>query len=668
MSTFNLTQTLGLLDEYDSDIGFDMNLGEEDEYSPLDMCRLDENNNDTNPVTIHVYDSTDTMPDIESGVSVTLQVNEIQNSSDPSAVGDQSQDMNNMSSDKAHTPTSRGRSRVRQKESWQKEVRKRKRQSGQEYVNTKGDIICAKRVKLIKDCRGKCRYKCAHLFNNAEIEEINKTFWKFTDDEKFGFYGQTTEKLEHSVKKQDSRRKTTYKYYFLKGSEKIQVCKEFYLGVLQISDSRVRRFYEKSAEGTQYRDMRGRFNKVRTEFDSLQYVRDHINSFARVPSHYCRSSTSKEYLESGLSVKMMYEMYVEKCHEDGKSPVKLSMYRHIFNTDFNISFQKPKKDRCDMCEEIKMANLDKATSESIHKYQMHEDDRCKTKMERDSDRASENLVICFDLENVISLPKADIKNFFYRRKLNTFNLTAHCSKSKTAYNAIWCEAVAGRGANEISSALVAILKAVKADHPDVKSYTLWSDSCVSQNRNSVMTFALKRFMIDNNVDEIIQKYSCPGHSAIQEVDNIHSQIEKVLRAREVFSPVSLVRVMKNVRRKAPFKVIQLQRHHFTDYQKAGLGMKFHQVPFTKVKCLRYFRNDQLQIDYKISFADSHYKQAMILGRPVTRSGGSFLALPVPRPLSKHPVLSMEKRKDLSSMQKYMCEIDRRYYEAMKILI
>jgi len=112
MSTFNLSQTLGLLGEYDSDIGFNMNLGEEDEYSLLDMCRLDENNNDTNPVTIHVYDSTDTMPDIESGVSVTLQVNEIHNSSDPSAAGDQSQDMNNMSSDKAHTPTSRGTERI----------------------------------------------------------------------------------------------------------------------------------------------------------------------------------------------------------------------------------------------------------------------------------------------------------------------------------------------------------------------------------------------------------------------------------------------------------------------------------------------------------------------------------------------------------------------------
>lgn len=99
--------------------------------------------------------------------------------------------------------------------------------------------------------------------------------------------------------------------------------------------------------------------------------------------------------------------------------------------------------------------------------------------------------------------------------------------------------------------------------------------------------ALKRFMKDNNIDEIIQKYSCPGHSAIQEVDNIHSHIEKVLRVREVFSPVSLVRVLKNVRRKAPFKIIQMQGHHFTDYQREVIGMKFHQVPFTKVKCLRY---------------------------------------------------------------------------------
>lgn len=75
-------------------------------------------------------------------------------------------------------------------------------------------------------------------------------------------------------------------------------------------------------------------------------------------------------------------------------------------------------------------------------------------------------------------------------------------------------------------------------------------------------------MIDNNVDEIIQKYSSPGHSAIQEVDNIHSHIEKVLKAKEVYSPVSLVRVIRGVRKKTPFKIIQMQKHDFTDYQKA----------------------------------------------------------------------------------------------------
>lgn len=672
MSKFSLAQTLKLLQDYDSDIPDDdfevdnggdgdvtndISTGNDDLHSNNVLAGVSQN---VEEITVHVYDSLVDMDTTEN--TVTLQVQDLINNPNNSEQPSLTTDNNQATSDQSN----RGRTRVRKKETWEKEVRKRKRQSGQEYVNTRGHIVCEKKIRFTKDCSGKCKYKCGQIFSNRDVENIHRSFWNLSDNEKYGFYGQTTQKQVHGQKKKDSRRKNTYKYFFFKGCDKIQVCKEFYLSVLQIADSRVRRFYDKASNDTQFRDMRGQYNKVRTDEESLQFVRDHINSFNRVPSHYCRSSTTREYLESGLSIPSMYEMYTEKCQQNGQSPLKISMYRKIFKEDFNICFQKPRKDRCDICEEMKIVSEKGENSELYEKYEKHQEDKCQTKLERDSDRSSDKLVICFDLENVITLPKADVKNFFYKRKLNTFNLTAHCSQSKSAYNAIWCEAVAGRGANEIASALVAILKSVKADHPEYKSYTLWSDSCVAQNRNSIMTFALKRFMIDNNVDEIIQKYSCPGHSAIQEVDNIHSHIEKVLKAKEVYSPVSLVRVIKGVRRKTPFKIIQMQKHHFTDYQKAVLGMKFQQVPYTKVKCLRYVRSDQLHLDYKVSFSVSEYKQAEIIGRAITRNSAPFISLPIPRTLVKQPVLSTEKRKDLSSMLKYMCQIDRQFYIAMKI--
>ena len=104
----------------------------------------------------------------------------------------------------------------------------------------------------------------------------------------------------------------------------------------------------------------------------------------------------------------------------------------------------------------------------------------------------------------------------------------------------------GRGSNEIASALTLVLEKVVEKFPE--SLTLWSDSCVPQNRNSIMCFALKKFLASNpNLKNIIKKFGTPGHSAIQEVDNSHSHIEKSLKVFDIYSPHSFVRVLKSVR-------------------------------------------------------------------------------------------------------------------------
>ena len=71
-------------------------------------------------------------------------------------------------------------------------------------------------------------------------------------------------------------------------------------------------------------------------------------------------------------------------------------------------------------------------------------DKEESKSERDKDRADKKkAVICFDLQNVLTCPRANVSNFFYKRKLSVFNLTAHLSLTKKAYNAVWCEGTAG---------------------------------------------------------------------------------------------------------------------------------------------------------------------------------------------------------------------------------
>jgi hypothetical protein len=62
-----------------------------------------------------------------------------------------------------------------------------------------------------------------------------------------------------------------------------------------------------------------------------------------------------------------------------------------------------------------------------------------------------------------------------------------------------------------------------------------------------MSFALQNCMHSHpNVQLIEQKLCVPGHSSIQEVDNIHSHIEKVLQYAEVYSPLSLMCMLLKV--------------------------------------------------------------------------------------------------------------------------
>ena len=75
----------------------------------------------------------------------------------------------------------------------------------------------------------------------------------------------------------------------------------------------------------------------------VEGVHRHIKSFQTIPSHYCRKSTSKQYLPSELNIKQMYRLYVQCCEAESSEPVKESMYRNIFTKNYNISFQSRKK-------------------------------------------------------------------------------------------------------------------------------------------------------------------------------------------------------------------------------------------------------------------------------------------------------------------------------------
>lgn len=81
----------------------------------------------------------------------------------------------------------------------------------------------------------------------------------------------------------------------------------------------------------------------------------------------------------------------------------------------------------------------------------------------------------------------------------------------------------------------------------------WSDSCVPQNRNKIMSTAIIEFTLKNpRIKSVTMNYSVPSHSCIREVDNAHSQIEKHVKI-DIWSPLSFVRSLLKVNSKKPFK-------------------------------------------------------------------------------------------------------------------
>ena len=94
---------------------------------------------------------------------------------------------------------------------------------------------------------------------------------------------------------------------------------------------------------------------------------------------------------------------------------------------------------------------------------------------------------------------------------------------------------------------------------------------------------------------IEHKYCEPGHSSIQEMDNLHSQIEAVCRHTEIYSPVGLMRMLKKVHRSKPMKIIQMKSQDFKDFGSIARQGKYDRVPFPKVKSLLYKQDILLAI-------------------------------------------------------------------------
>lgn len=160
--------------------------------------------------------------------------------------------------------------------------------------------------------------------------------------------------------------------YYLptKENKVVRVCKSFFLSTLCISSQMIAYNRKRAENGVRSKAARPPAHNRICDV-ARQSVKDHINSFYRIESHYCRSSTQREYLEATLNKTRMFRLYQTSkyCH----SGVKSHLYSTIFDTEFNLGFHRPSKDLCDLCDKFKKAqDLNLLTEDMVEEKKAHD--------------------------------------------------------------------------------------------------------------------------------------------------------------------------------------------------------------------------------------------------------------------------------------------------------
>lgn len=281
-----------------------------------------------------------------------------------------------------------------------------------------------------------------------------------------------------------------------------------------------------------------------------------------MPSHYCRSTSSKLYLEPVFqSISHVHSVYCRAAEEQNLRPFS----RQIFTDEFhrlNIGLYQPKKDQCNTCCAFKAGNL------SDEEWQHHLLQKEEARSEKATDKSSENektMVLCMDLQALLLCPKLSASALYYKTKLAVHNFTVYDMSSHNATCYVWHESQGALSASEFASCIVDYL----SRQNEAENFVLWSDGCGYQNRNSILASALLCFTMESK-KVVTQKYLEKGHTQM-ECDSIHSVIERRLRDQDVHVPAEYVSVMKKARAKPnPYDVRYLDHSFFLNFTKLRL--------------------------------------------------------------------------------------------------
>lgn len=453
----------------------------------------------------------------------------------------------------------------------------------------------------------KSKIQCSE-FSEVTRQNIFEKFWRLKWPEKKVFVKMLvdvkrpadTKNKQHDV----SRRNKTLIFHLKKEELRIRVCKTMFLNTLGIKQWTVLHWVdEHKNEGNGDEKQR---QKIKRHSEGRVQIKEFLNMLPKVESHYCRSSTTKLYLEpiwrSKTNVFREYEKY---CIEKNIKSLKYKVFEDVFN-ELNLSIFMPKKDQCDICIGFSTSNVSK------ERYDLHQKRKTEARQEKEQDKLNEKFVYTMDLQAVLLCPVLKASAVYFKTKLTVHNFTIFNLKDKAGYCYLWDESEGSLNANEFASIICHFISS-EVPFQAGDEIILFSDGCGYQNRNVTLANALLNLAIQNNIT-ITQKILEKGHTQM-ECDSMHSTIERRLRNQDIYTPSGYIDACKHARVKPePYHVQYLHYDFFRNYSQTVScsfykslrpGSKTGDPVTTDIRAIRYCPNGNIY--YKLNHSEDEWQ-------------------------------------------------------------
>ncbi|XP_046981060.1 uncharacterized protein LOC124547424 [Schistocerca americana] len=284
-----------------------------------------------------------------------------------------------------------------------------------------------------KMCQKSVQRKC-HQFSIDDRQAVFNTFWETMSWGQRKVY--VTNLVDTIPTKRpgkntgESRRKGPLIYHLINEMGKHKVCNKIFLNSLGIKEWTVRYRMGNSTHGMSpdTESSRPRIKQTKKE-DERTFMKEFLESLPKLPSHYCRKSSSKLYLKPVLQSKKLCRLYMEKCHAEKVSPLSLATL-HLILEDGDISLFSPKRDQCDLCYSCRLGKL----CEDM--WKQHTERKEQARMQKDTDKKNPQQKLCsvytMDLQAVKVAPFLSASAVYYKTKLAVYNCTMYNLQSRDA--------------------------------------------------------------------------------------------------------------------------------------------------------------------------------------------------------------------------------------------